>query len=84
MALINSDCGQIRVLDEFYNNPKYSEIVYKPFDAGGKKLLFLPTPATPAYGNASYVQLIEDNGGRNDVRVVSMVSADTSFSIWLT
>ena len=26
------------VLDEFYNNDKYASIVYRPFDAGGKKV----------------------------------------------
>jgi hypothetical protein len=37
------------LLDEFYNNPKYTDIVYRPFDAGGKMLMFLPSPLTPAY-----------------------------------
>ena len=53
------------------NNPKYEEIVYRtPED--GKKLLFLPSPDVPAYNNASFVKLLEANGGRNDVRVQSM------------
>ena len=68
------------VLDEFYNNPKYSDIIYKPFDADGKKLLFLPSPASPAYDNASFVELLESNGGRDDVRVVSMWAMSNSFA----
>lgn len=34
--------------------------------------MFLPSPITPAYNNASLVAEIEANGGRNDVVVISM------------
>jgi hypothetical protein len=68
------------VLDEFYNNPKFEAIVYRPFDAHGKKLLFLPSPSTPAYNNASFVQLLESNGGRHDVKVQSMWAMSNDFA----
>jgi hypothetical protein len=35
----------------------------------GKKLLFLPSPAEPAYHNASFVSLLESNSGKDDVQV---------------
>jgi hypothetical protein len=34
------------ILDEFYNNPKYSEIIYR-VGPQQKKLLLLPDPNTP-------------------------------------
>jgi hypothetical protein len=45
------------VLDEVYNNPDYSDLVHR--NAQGKKVLFLPSPVVPAYGNASFVALLE-------------------------
>jgi len=72
------------VLDEFYNNPKFEQIVYRPFDADGKKLLMLPTSVAPAYSNESFVSLLEANGGRHDVRVISMwaISAQYWTGVW--
>lgn len=73
------------ILDEFYNNPAYADIVYKVEveDADGssseKKLLFLPSPVVPAYGNASFVEMLEANSGRNDVLVRSMWAMDNDF-----
>ena len=60
------------LFDEFYNNPKFEAIIHRPFDAHGKKLLMLPNSYTPAYNNASFVALLESNGGRNDIKVISM------------
>ena len=60
------------LLDEFYNNPKFESIIYRPHDAGGKKLLMLPNSLAPAYGNVSFVSLLESNGGRNDISVISV------------
>ena len=68
------------VLDEFYNNPLYGDIIYRPHDANGKKMLFLPSPQAPAYNNASFVALLEANGGRNDVKVQSMWAMDNNFA----
>ena len=70
---------------------RYSDIVYTVEVTYGdfgsahedastkKKLLFLPSPVVPAYGNASFVSLIESNGGRNDVLVQSMWAMDNDF-----
>ena len=68
------------ILDEFYNNPLYEDIIYRPHDANGKKILFLPSPQAPAYNNASFVALLEANGGRNDVKVQSMWAMDNNFA----
>ena len=68
------------VLDEFYGNPLYADIVYRPPDAGGKQLLFLPSPQAPAYNNASFVAMLEANGGRDDVAVRSMWAMSNNFA----
>jgi hypothetical protein len=72
------------VLDEFYNNPKFESIIYRPFDAQGKKLLMLPNSFNPGYKNASFVSLLESNGGRNDVKVISMwaMTAEYWTGVW--
>ncbi len=67
------------VLDEFYNNPKYESIVYRTPETG-KKLLFLPSPAQPAYHNASFVKLLERNSGKADVEVRSMWAMSNDFA----
>eukprot|EP01043_Picozoa_sp_COSAG02_P062775 COSAG02_NODE_8745_length_2457_cov_1.449109_2_plen_430_part_00 len=72
------------LLDEFYNNPKFESIIHRPFDAHGKKLLMLPNSYAPAYKNASFVSLLESNGGRNDIKVISMwaISAQYWAGVW--
>ena len=47
---------------------RYESIVYRAPETG-KKLLFLPSPAEPAYHNASFVSLLESNSGKDDVQV---------------
>lgn len=59
------------LFDNLYNLPKYEGLIQKQ---EGKKLIFLPSKVTPAYGNASLVAEIESNGGRNDVIVRSMMA----------
>ena len=46
--------------------------------------LFLPSPAQPAYHNASFVQTLERNSGRDDVEVRSMwaMSNDFEAGVW--
>ena len=76
------------ILDEFYNDPKYADIIYQvnvPEDGLGggvvkKKLFFFPSPVVPAYNNATLVSLVESNGGRNDVVVQSMWAMDNDFA----
>lgn len=69
------------ILDEFYNNPNYGDIIYKVADDNDemKKMLFLRSPNVPAYNNASFVKMIETNGGRKDVKVYSMWADDNDF-----
>eukprot|EP00658_Telonema_sp_P-2_P078888 TRINITY_DN7498_c0_g1_i4.p1 TRINITY_DN7498_c0_g1~~TRINITY_DN7498_c0_g1_i4.p1 ORF type:complete len:242 (-),score=54.42 TRINITY_DN7498_c0_g1_i4:104-829(-) len=64
------------LLDTFYNDPTYSQIVHT---LDQRKVMFLPSSIVPAYHNASLVDLIEANGGRNDVRVISMWAMDESY-----
>lgn len=43
------------------------------------KVLFLPATTSPAYGNASFVSMLESNSGRNDVKVQSMWAMSNDF-----
>ena len=56
------------LVDELYNNETYQDLVYKQ---DGKKVVFVPHAGSNCYDYAE-AQLIENNGGRNDIRVIPM------------
>jgi hypothetical protein len=55
------------MLDKLYNNPIYSDLIYK---LNGKKVFFVPY--NPSCYDAGVVTQIESNGGRNDITVILM------------
>eukprot|EP00656_Telonema_subtile_P039810 TRINITY_DN44893_c0_g1_i1.p1 TRINITY_DN44893_c0_g1~~TRINITY_DN44893_c0_g1_i1.p1 ORF type:complete len:565 (-),score=82.69 TRINITY_DN44893_c0_g1_i1:187-1881(-) len=61
------------ILDNIYNNPKFDDVIHR---VEGKKALFFPSPRVPAWNNQTLVDMAESNGGRNDVKVISMWAMD--------
>jgi hypothetical protein len=56
------------LLDNFYNDPRYSDLVYVQ---NNKKVVFVPYAGANCY-DAGERLLIESNGGRNDVITIPM------------